>query len=86
MGRAGSFEPFRAKRRVLGRSEPELPGSTNQRKRPGQEPRGRMEKSGEKGRKWLSIGHWGRQLGECWWADTRDILRMVAGERRRRQP
>lgn len=69
------------KGRVLGRSEPELPESTNQRKRLGQEPRGRMEKPGEKGRKWLSIGHWGRQLGECQWANTRNILRMVAGRR-----
>lgn len=40
-----------------------------------------MEKPGEKGRKWLSIGHWGRQLGECQWANTRNILRMVAGRR-----
>lgn len=40
-----------------------------------------MENTGKKGRKWLGVRNWGRQLGECQWADTRGILQTVAGSR-----
>lgn len=58
-----TFEPFRAKMRVLGRSEPQLPGRVSViGKSPQQEPR-RMEKTGKKDRKWLGIWNLGSQLG-----------------------
>lgn len=40
---------------------------------------GRMETTSRKGRKWLSVRNWGRQLRECQGAETRDLLGMVAG-------
>lgn len=40
-----------------------------------------MENTGKKGRKWLGVRNRGRQLGECQWADNRDILETVAGSR-----
>lgn len=40
---------------------------------------GRIEKTSKKGRKWLSVRNWGRQLRECQGAETRDLLGMVTG-------
>lgn len=68
---------------VLGRSEPKLLERALLR----QEPRRRMEQTGKKGRKWLGVRNWGRQVGECQWADTKDTLGTVVGrgEARRKE-